>query len=403
MKIPHVSPLEFASTFEEMASYWGYEYEEHFAHTKDDYLLCLHRMKESDKMVEKEPSLRTKKGVVLDNLEGFSKNEQVGQRPVVLLYHGLTLTSEVWISNIEEERNLALFLVNRGYDVWMGNARGNKYSQSHLTKNPKDDDFWEFSIDEFAIFDLPGTVDYILKETGALNLTYVGFSQGTAQAFAGLSINPELNKKINLFIAMAPAATPKGFSHPLLDGFIKAAPSLIYILLGRKIFLKSVIFWQRIINPVVFVKLIDGAVGFLFGWHCKNMEEQQKLVSYQHLFSMTSVKSIVHWFQIISSGRFQMYDETPSRLPWSTINTVIDHLPAKFPTKQITTPIALFYGSADTLVDYDTLTAHLPKLAFVKNIKGWEHMDFLWANGLEKKVYPDIIYLLTHFNIQIQS
>jgi lysosomal acid lipase/cholesteryl ester hydrolase len=92
---------------------------------------------------------------------------------------------------------------------------------------------------------------------------------------------------------MAPAATPKGFSHPLLDGFIKAAPSLIYILLGRKIFLKSVIFWQRIINPAVFVKLIDGAVGFLFGWHCKNMEEQQKLVSYQHLFSMTSVKSIV--------------------------------------------------------------------------------------------------------------
>jgi lysosomal acid lipase/cholesteryl ester hydrolase len=99
-----------------------------------------------------------------------------------------------------------------------------------------------------------------------------------------------------------------------------------------------------------------------------------------------------------------MYDETPSRLPWSTINTVIDHLPAKFPTKQITTPIALFYGSADTLVDYDILTENLPpKLAFVKKIQGWEHMDFLWARGLEKKVYPDIIYLLSYFNLETQS
>lgn len=124
-------------------------------------------------------------------------------------------------------------------------------------------------------------------------MTYIGFSQGTAQAFGGLSINPEMNEKVNLFIAMAPAASPKGFSHPLLDGFVKAAPSIIYCLLGRKIFLKSVVFWQRIISPPIFVKLIDGAVHFLFGWHCKNMSQDQKLVSYQHLFSMTSVKSIV--------------------------------------------------------------------------------------------------------------
>lgn len=129
--------------------------------------------------------------------------------------------------------------------------------------------------------------------TGAPSLTYIGFSQGTTQAFAGLSIQPQLNEKVNLFIAMAPAATPKGFSSPLLDGFVKAAPSIIYCLLGRKIFLKSVVFWQRVFSPPLFVQLIDAAVRFLFGWHCKNMSERQKLVSYQHLFSMTSVKSIV--------------------------------------------------------------------------------------------------------------
>lgn len=103
----------------------------------------------------------------------------------------------------------------------------------------------------------------------------------------------ELNKTVNLFIALAPAATPKGFSHPLFDGFIKAAPTVIYSLLGRKVFLKPVLFWQSVFSPALFVKIIDAAVGFLFGWHCQNIDIEQKIVGYQHLFSLTSVKSIV--------------------------------------------------------------------------------------------------------------
>jgi lysosomal acid lipase/cholesteryl ester hydrolase len=42
------------------------------------------------------------------------------------------------------------------------------------------------------------------------SLTYIGFSQGTAQAFAALSIHPLLNNKVNLFVALAPATSPVG-------------------------------------------------------------------------------------------------------------------------------------------------------------------------------------------------
>jgi lysosomal acid lipase/cholesteryl ester hydrolase len=52
-------------------------------------------------------------------------------------------------------------------------------------------------------------IQYILKETGAERLTYIGFSQGSAQAFACLSINQDIAKKVNLFIALAPAARVK--------------------------------------------------------------------------------------------------------------------------------------------------------------------------------------------------
>lgn len=132
-----------------------------------------------------------------------------------------------------------------------------------------------------------------MAETGTPNLTYIGFSQGTAQAFAGLSLNSDLNKKVNLFIAMAPATTPKGLQHPLIDAFVKATPSVIYLMFGRKTPLKLAIFWQRIVSPALFVKVIDASVNFLFGWTGKNMTDEQKCVSYQHLYSLTSVKSLV--------------------------------------------------------------------------------------------------------------
>ncbi|GAA5796078.1 hypothetical protein HPULCUR_001447 [Helicostylum pulchrum] len=392
-----VNPLQHAATFKDMMKYWKYDYEEHFTETRDHYVLCIHRIPQGRKNTKIDCIIESGTTIV-NHINDFKKPTNHNGKPVVLLYHGLTLTSEVWVSNIKHRRNLALYLSDQGYDVWMGNARGNKYSQSHLTKDPKDADFWQFSINEFAMIDMPDTIDYILKVTGAPSLTYIGFSQGTTQAFAGLSMDLELNKTVNLFIALAPAATPKGFSHPLFDGFIKAAPTVIYSLLGRKVFLKPVLFWQSVFSPALFVKIIDAAVGFLFGWHCQNIDIEQKIVGYQHLFSLTSVKSIVHWFQIIGSGRFQMYDEGSS-----FFTQTVDHLPPKFPIKQITTPIAVFYGSDDTLVDFDVLKNELSHLAYVKNVHGWEHMDFLWASNLEKMVFPDILMLLEHFNFKTRG
>lgn len=70
--------------------------------------------------------------------------------------------------------------------------------------------FWDFCFDQVALDDVPSTVDYILKTTSHASLTYIGFSQGTAQAFAALSFIPDLNKKINLLVALAPVTKPTG-------------------------------------------------------------------------------------------------------------------------------------------------------------------------------------------------
>lgn len=86
------------------------------------------------------------------------------------------------------------------------------------------------SLDDFAWHDIPDSIHHILQVTKAPQLSYIGFSQGTAQAFAALSVHPQLNEKVNVFIALAPAMSPAGLAAPIVDGLVKASsvPPLLH-------------------------------------------------------------------------------------------------------------------------------------------------------------------------------
>ncbi|CAG8517859.1 610_t:CDS:2 [Funneliformis caledonium] len=372
-RTPPAKVIQYSKNFQEMVEYWGYTMEEHIVKTQDNYILGIHRIptgKPHDNETSTESNIKSifnDCGISLSTIRTNYSRSSKEIKPVVLLYHGLMMCSEVWICNLEEERQLPFLLADAGYDVWLGNARGNKYSMKHVKYKPSESRFWEFSIDEFALYDLPDTIDYILETTGAPSLTYIGFSQGTAQSFAALSISPKLNKKVNLFISLAPATNPKGLQNPIVDAFIKASPNIVYLFFGRKAFLTMTMFWQRVLYPPIFTELLDKSMKFLFGWKGMNMTKEQKAVSYYHLYSFTSVKSLVHWFQIIRASNFQMYDELPPYLS-------MGHSCHNFPTKQIKTPIGVFYGGSDSLVDIGFLLKQLPEPVFVKEVQPYEHL-----------------------------
>ncbi|KAJ3296616.1 hypothetical protein HK104_001442 [Borealophlyctis nickersoniae] len=366
--------LENLHNTEDFVRYWGYPFQHHYTTTKDGYILALHRIPSSKADFETQNRTRFASA---PSRRSRRRSQPPQNKPVVLLWHGFLMCSEVWVCTSDPKTSLAFTLAEAGYDVWLGNTRGNKYSCKHNVLKSTDETYWDFSIDHLALYDLPDAVEYILKVTGAPSLSYIGFSQGTAQGFSSLSINQALNNRINLFIALAPAAKPS--DNRTVSTMINTSPDLLYLLFGRKSLLSSALFWQSIFSAPTWAWLIDHSTRFLFSWTSDMVEG--KSVVYRHLYSFTSVKCVVHWFQIIRNGRFQMYDENPAMLPGG-----LGHVVPKFPTEHIRTPIALFYGGKDTLADMDWLLNETATPVYCLKVE-----------GIEKAVFPGVLGLLAQY------
>jgi len=77
--------------------------------------------------------------------------------------------------------------------------------------------------------------------------------------------------------------------------------------------------------------------------------------------------------------------------------SVSSYRPARFPTRNIVTPIVLMYGDCDSLVDIDVMLTQLPSHTVAKRLRGYEHLDILWGKDVDKDVIPQVLETLEHY------
>jgi len=128
-----------------------------------------------------------------------------------------------WVMNTPETAP-AFVLARAGYDVWMGNNRGSRYSNTHATLSNKDAEYWDFYQEDMALYDLPAIIDFIKSKTGKESMSYVGHSEGTTQMFMGGSLLPDYFRiHINVAVMTGPVACTANIPTPS----IRLAASLI--------------------------------------------------------------------------------------------------------------------------------------------------------------------------------
>ena len=115
---------------------------------------------------------------------------------------------------------------------------------------------------------------------------------------------PELKSKVNLFIGLAPVIVPNRLPDSVIRRFLKTSPEIIFLIFGRKCMMPSCKFWQNRFSKKFYATIIDFCVAKLFHWNSKLLKD--KIETYQHLFSFTSIHCTMHWFQLILTGKFQM-------------------------------------------------------------------------------------------------
>ncbi|XP_043465856.1 lipase 1-like isoform X2 [Leptopilina heterotoma] len=368
-------PMDDAKTVKDIVSDDGYQLETHYVETEDGYILEMHRI--------------------------LKVTENIYKKYPVYIKHGLGECSVLFLLS-GPNRAIAYLLVDKGYDVWLGNNRGNMFSKNHSTFLSTSFGFWNFSWHEIGLYDDSAMMDYILQRTESNKLFYICHSQGCTELFVLLSLRPEYNKKIQLAVNLAPAVFTKhlsgitGLASPFSHigsyifetfGHVDALDGSTWLRIVTNFFCAKTMITQPICRLVL--NSVEGFSSF------KKDNILNKFLIY--FPSGGSTKQLFHYgFGAHSPAEFRQYDYGRK------INEKIynSRLPPKYSLEKATLPVAILYGSRDFLAapkDVGLLIKVLPNVIYSKLIKGYSHFDFLIGINVRSKVYEKTLELLERY------
>ncbi|KOB73732.1 Yolk polypeptide 2 [Operophtera brumata] len=362
----------------EMLKKYEYPVEEHTVQTDDGYFLTLFRIKKQQ---------------ISDETA----------KPVVFLMHGLLGSADDWLL-MGPGKSLAYLLADAGYDVWLGNARGNKYSRRHASKHPAMNDYWLFSTDQIALHDVPAMMDYALTTSGQEKLHYVGHALGTTAFFALAASYPAYNEKIISMHALSPMAYMTHARSPLMR---MVAPTSYFEarlrhLVGHGAFEPSKELIASIGGDMCLAEIgcknVCSNVNFVMsGISIEGVDAAQAAVVVAHLPAGGSIRTIKQYGQAVASGEFRKYDYGP------TVNSQVYGTvePPKYNMSRVTAPVTLYSAAEDWLAhpaDVTRLQAELPHSEYYEVPEPhFAHMDFQFSPQATELVYKKLINSLSSY------
>merc|ERR1711892_145178 len=372
---------EHSKPTDEMIADAGYPAETHDTVTDDGYILRLHR---------------------IPHEAGGAYNSS---RPAVFLMHGLLSSSADWVVT-GPGKALAFLLSDQGYDVWMGNYRGNTYSKQHVNPTIDKKTYWSFSWDEMAEHDLPTMLAHMMEVTGQRTFHYIGHSMGTITYFTACNYHSWISYATKLMVGYGPHTVVPNMISPVFSVMSHFADDIQWILenLGLYEFLPSnwLIEWMATAacgEDTASQAICRNIMFLVCGYNQNEMNNTDLPYILGHTPAGTSTLNMIHYAQSVNTGAWAGYDWGSDDLNLNRWNAT--H-PPRYQYDGITAPVALFWGQNDWLVvpeDEAVLADRLPNLVVNWRVDedAYTHLDFLWGMHNVEKVYGPTMDLMRQY------
>lgn len=320
----------------------------------------------------------------------------------VVMFHGLmgdaaqmiSLSSEVQarkpilnqINVAQSDTSLALMLSNNNFDVWLIDARGTNLNNHNINDElnfTRAQKYWDYSLDEQSLYDLPAMIDFVLEQTHSERVVYVGFSQSTFFMFALLSTEPQYETKLAAFVAMAPVAyvaKVRGLAIPSLTPYLLVP----FDVQGASFPQPLIDIVSNIAGQFCRLRRFSNSICHTIaqtGAGIGNADTATRF--FDNLVKGTSIKSLRHFLQLFLKQRFAMYDygSQVNLIKYRQLNSPNYELSKiKLPT------IILVRGGNDFLSNPDdqrTLINQLGTKPYMDIfLPTYNHLDFILARNI---------------------
>ncbi|WIA20838.1 hypothetical protein OEZ85_005189 [Tetradesmus obliquus] len=365
----------------------GYPIEKHRVNTEDGWVLNMYRIP-----------------------HGKYRNNKPGPRPVVLLHHGITLSSACW-TLLNANESTAYILADAGFDVWMANTRSNTFSRGNYKHSYRDQEYWYHSMDEYALIDLPAQINTALAKTGAPKLAVVGHSQGCSLVYAMLSVMPEMNDKVSVVAHLGAVVFLDFFRAPVLKAFAEVRNDKFFYnsWLGEFLWYRFLAPYVKTCTEYIWSELCMSTLNIMFYGPSAFISPDDNPVIFQTWPASVSGRNMAHWAQMLTDGqlRFQRfdhgtncshrnrpYDETCNQQRYGSLQ------PPEYDLSQITAPQYLFAAEMDVMATNEDAAEQKRRLrpeAFAGETiyQNYAHMDFVWDRNARHAV--DLVDLLYRY------
>ncbi|XP_053616516.1 lipase 3-like isoform X2 [Plodia interpunctella] len=372
---------EIYMTVPQLISSAGYPVEKHRAKTPDGYILQLHRIPAGRRTARRSGS---------PNAKG---------KKAVLIVHGLLGSSSDFVI-MGPERSLGFILADAGYDVWLGNLRGNVHT-SHQTLKRNNPEFWAYSFHEHGKYDAPAMIDKVLNMTGLEKVFYIGYSMGTTTFFTMMAQRPEYNDKVIAFVALAPAVYLDNMR--FLANFLLKTVNLSSTMRARGMlslafepgtldFVVSSFCATRNPDADMCMRLVFSIVGE--DYEQNDWDMMPVILS---RFQPASWGQLEHFGKIAITGVFTSWEDGL----WGAVKP--------YNLSNVAVPVSLFYGENDQLTEKSQvlrLAAELNSTGVLESLQPgcscpkFNHLDFVFAKDVGNLINKPLV---KHINMLIKK